>query len=80
MHRMEIDTNPANYEPNSINDNWPRETPPARNAAALNRWRNALMAKIRNRSPSFGEYYAHPRLFCQTPIEQQHIIGGFSLS
>ncbi|SUG29129.1 catalase HPII [Salmonella enterica subsp. arizonae] len=21
--------NPANYEPNSINDNWPRETPPA---------------------------------------------------
>ena len=28
MHRMDIDTNPANYEPNSINDNWPRETPP----------------------------------------------------
>ena len=28
MHRMGIDTNPANYEPNSINDNWPRETPP----------------------------------------------------
>ena len=27
-HRMGIDTNPANYEPNSINDNWPRETPP----------------------------------------------------
>ena len=26
---MDIDTNPANYEPNSINDNWPRETPPA---------------------------------------------------
>lgn len=22
MHRMGIDTNPANYEPNSINDNW----------------------------------------------------------
>lgn len=28
MHRQDIDTNPANYEPNSINDNWPRETPP----------------------------------------------------
>ncbi len=26
---MDIDTNPANYEPNSINDSWPRETPPA---------------------------------------------------
>jgi hypothetical protein len=23
MHRQDIDTNPANYEPNSINDNWP---------------------------------------------------------
>ena len=36
--------------------------------------------KIRERSPSFGEYYAQPRLFwnSQTPIEQQHIIGGFS--
>lgn len=27
MHRMDIDINPANYELNSINDNWPRETP-----------------------------------------------------
>ncbi|WP_087597126.1 catalase HPII [Klebsiella pneumoniae] len=36
--------------------------------------------KIRQRSPSFGEYYAQPRLFwlSQTPIEQQHIIDGFS--
>ncbi len=39
-----------------------------------------MARKIRNRSPSFGEYYAQPRLFwlSQTPIEQQHIIGGFS--
>jgi hypothetical protein len=36
--------------------------------------------KVRERSPSFGEYYAHPRLFwqSQTPVEQQHIIGAFS--
>ncbi|MGU0056644.1 catalase-related domain-containing protein [Enterobacter hormaechei] len=35
---------------------------------------------MRERSPSFGEYYAQPHLFwnSQTPIEQQHIIGGFS--
>ncbi len=34
MHRMDIDTNPANYEPNSINDNWLR-----RNAASAKTWR-----------------------------------------
>ena len=26
---MQIDTAPANYNPNSIGDNWPRETPEA---------------------------------------------------
>jgi catalase len=44
MHRQDIDTNPANYEPNSINDNWPRETPPARNAVDLSRTRSVSMA------------------------------------
>ncbi|HEJ0417144.1 TPA: catalase HPII [Klebsiella aerogenes] len=81
MHRMEIDTNPANYEPNSINDNWPRETPPAPKRGGFESLAERVDGeKIRNRSPSFGEYYAQPRLFwlSQTPIEQQHIIGGFS--
>ncbi|MFP1558965.1 hypothetical protein ACLB1T_29055 [Escherichia coli] len=36
--------------------------------------------KVRERSPSFGEYYSHPRLFwlSQTPFEQRHIVDGFS--
>ena len=81
MHRMEIDTNPANYEPNSINDNWPRETPPAAKRGGFESLAERVDGeKIRQRSPSFGEYYAQPRLFwlSQTPIEQQHIIDGFS--
>ena len=81
MHRMDIDTNPANYEPNSINDNWPRETPPGPKRGGFESYQERIEGnKIRERSPSFGEYYAHPRLFwlSQTPIEQQHIIGGFS--
>ncbi len=44
MHRQDIDTNPANYEPNSINDNWPRETLPDRNAVDLNPIRSVSMA------------------------------------
>jgi catalase len=81
MHRQDIDTNPANYEPNSINDNWPRETPPGPKRGGFESYQERVDGnKIRERSPSFGEYYAHPRLFwnSQTPIEQQHIIGGFS--
>lgn len=81
MHRQDIDTNPANYEPNSINDNWPRETQPGPKRGGFESYQERIDGnKIRERSPSFGEYYAHPRLFwnSQTPIEQQHIIGGFS--
>jgi len=81
MHRQDIDTNPANYEPNSINDNWPRETPPGPKGGGFESYQERVEGtKIRERSPSFGEHYAHPRLFwqSQTPIEQEHIIGSFS--
>ncbi|WP_139537946.1 catalase HPII [Klebsiella spallanzanii] len=81
MHRMDIDTNPANYEPNSINNNWPRETPPAAKGGGFESYAERVDGeKIRQRSPSFGEYYSQPLLFwrSQTPIEQQHIIDGFS--
>ncbi|MCS2162881.1 catalase HPII [Scandinavium sp. H11S7] len=81
MHRMDIDTNPANYEPNSINDNWPRETPPSPHRGGFESHHARVDGdKIRERSPSFGEYYAHPRLFwnSQTAVEQQHIVSAFS--
>ncbi|ELY4033212.1 catalase HPII [Cronobacter sakazakii] len=81
MHRMDIDANPANYEPNSINDNWPRETPPAPKAGGFESHQERIEGhKIRERSPSFGEYYSQPRLFwqSQTPVEQRHIIDAFS--
>ncbi|MFB6325054.1 catalase HPII [Pantoea deleyi] len=81
MHRQDIDTNPANYEPNSINDNWPRETPPAAKGGGFESYQERVEGhKVRERSPSFGEYYAQPRLFwnSQTAFEQQHIIGAYS--
>jgi len=81
MHRMEIDTNPANYEPNSINDNWPRETPPAPQRGGFESYQERIEGhKVRERSPSFEEHYSQPRLFwqSQTPVEQQHIVDAFS--
>jgi len=81
MHRMDIDTNPANYEPNSINDNWPRETPPAARHGGFESYQERIEGhKGRERSPSFDEHYSQPRLFwlSQTQVEQQHIIDAFS--
>lgn len=81
MHRMDIDTNPANYSPNSINNNWPRETHSTPEDKGFSSYEERVDAsKIRERSPSFIEYYSQPRLFwvSQTPVEQQHIIDAFS--
>lgn len=78
MHRLRIDTG-ANYEPNSINGNWPREVPVADGGRDSYAGR-VEGKKTRERSASFAEYYAHPRLFwiSQTAPEQRHIISAFS--
>ncbi|TKI05601.1 catalase HPII [Martelella alba] len=79
MHRQDIDTNPAAYGPNSINDNWPRETTPAEGGFASYQER-VDGNKIRARSDSFLEYYSQPRLFwlSQTPAEQAHMVDAFA--
>ncbi|MCC3719083.1 catalase HPII [Rouxiella badensis] len=80
MHRMGI-SGKANYEPNSINNNWPRETPPAKKDGGFATSPQPLNGqKVRVRSESFNDYYSQPRLFwqSQTQFEQDHIVGGFS--
>lgn len=76
--RSQIDADAANYEPNSISGNWPRETAPESGAFSSHA---ALLEgkKERRRSPSFEDYYSQPRLFwlSQTEPEQQHIIHAF---
>ncbi len=80
MHRMGI-SGAANYEPNSINNNWPRETPPAKQHGGFETYPQPLSGeKIRRRSDSFADYYSQPRLFwlSQTATEQDHVVGAFS--
>lgn len=80
FHRTRIDPG-ANYEPNSISGNWPREVPPAERDGGYESFAAKVEgSKVRLRSPSFAEYYSQPRLFwiSQTPVEQQHIINAFS--
>ncbi len=81
----------ANYEPNSISGNWPRETAPAASEGGFHsapmpkeqsagRHSTGMLAKMRLRSPSFADYYSQPRLFwqSQTPWEKCHIVGAFA--
>ncbi len=79
FNRMSIKVGAANYEPNSTDNNWPRETPPAQGSFATHP-APVSGVKERLRSRAFMEYYAHPRLFwlSQTATEQQHIINAFS--
>lgn len=81
QHRMQINIG-ANYEPNSLSNNWPRETAPAASGGGFGTYptRMADAEKIRQRSDSFREYFSQPRLFwlSQTPFERRHIINAFS--
>lgn len=80
MHRMSI-SGAANYEPNSINNNWPRETLSVDSEGGFTTYPQTTTGpKIRKRSDSFSDYYSQPSLFwlSQTKTEQEHIIGGFS--
>lgn len=80
-HRMHINTTVANYEPNSISDNWPREVPAAKHNGGFTTYASTVEgAKVRERSPSFFDYYSQPRLFwlSQTPSEKRHIVNAFS--
>lgn len=80
LNKMRIDTG-ANYEPNSISGNWPREVPEAAKGGGFATHPQKLGGvKIRERSPSFSDYYSQPRLFwlSQTEPEKRHIIGAFS--
>ena len=78
--RTRIDSG-ANYEPNSLSNNWPRETASAARGGGFESYQERIDAhKVRERSDSFLDFYSQPRLFwlSQTPVEQQHIIDAIS--
>lgn len=79
-YRLQIDVT-ANYEPNSISGNWPREVPGAKKNGGFATYpQKSEGKKVRERSPSFADYFSQPRLFwlSQTKPEQRHIVDAFS--
>lgn len=79
MHRMRIDTGDASYGPNSLDGNFPAETPVEQGGFATYPERIDGV-KRRIRAASFADHFSQARLFwlSMSPVEQQHIIAAIS--
>jgi catalase len=80
-HRQQINKGRAAYEPNSIDGNWPRETPPAASKGGFSSYPEPLQGnKVRVRSASFSDHFSQASLFWRSmsETEQQHIVDAYS--
>ncbi len=81
FHRQSINKGRANYEPNSIDGGWPKETPPAASGGGFESYPERMEGhKVRARSPSFGDHFSQATLFwnSMSAPEKEHIIGAYS--
>ncbi|RYY78971.1 MAG: catalase HPII [Moraxellaceae bacterium] len=81
LHRETINKGRASYNPNSIDNNWPRETPPAAAQGGFESYQERVDGhKIRQRSPSFADHFSQARMFYQSlsQAEQAHVVAGYS--
>jgi len=81
FHRQTIHKGRANYEPNSIDSGWPKETPPAAQGGGFESYPERVEGhKIRNRSESFGDHFSQATLFwnSMSAPEKEHIIGAYT--
>lgn len=80
LHQRIVHTGQASYEPNSIDDHWPAEAPPAAQGGGFESYQERIDGhKIRQRSESFSDHFSQPRLFyrSQAPHEQKHIVDAY---
>ncbi len=80
LHQRIVHTGQASYEPNSIDDHWPAEAPPAAQDGGFESYQERIDGhKIRQRSESFSDHFSQPRLFyrSQAPHEQKHIVDAY---
>ncbi|MHB0776507.1 catalase HPII [Halomonas sp. WWR20] len=81
LHRQTINTGQASYEPNSIDDGWPRETPSApENGGFESHYERVDAHKVRERSDSFMDHFSQATLFwnSQSEVEKEHIIEAYT--
>ena len=81
FHRQTINKGRANYEPNSIDGGWPKETPPAPSGGGFESYPERMEGhKVRVRSPSFADHFSQATLFwnSMSEPEKEHIVGAYT--
>ncbi|MGF6638972.1 catalase HPII [Paraburkholderia sp. MM6662-R1] len=80
MHRQAIHVGQASYEPNSLNDGWPKETDPAAEDGGFDSHHEHVEGtKIRVRSDSFADHFSQAALFynSMSQPEKDHIAAAY---
>ncbi len=80
IHQHTIHRGQAAYQPNSIDNNWPAETPAAAENGGFESYQERIDGhKIRQRSESFSDHFSQARLYFQSlaPHEQKHVVDAY---
>ncbi|ONN48805.1 hydroperoxidase [Acinetobacter genomosp. 33YU] len=81
IHQHTIHKGQASYQPNSIDGNWPVETPPAASNGGFESYPEKISGhKLRQRSETFSDYFSQPRLYYKSlaPHEQKHVVDAYT--
>ncbi len=81
IHQHQIHKGQASYQPNSIDNNWPIEIPPAAQNGGFESYQERIDGhKIRQRSESFSDHFSQARLYYQSlaPHEQKHVVDAYT--
>lgn len=81
IHQHTIHKGLASYQPNSIDNDWPAETPPAASNGGFESYPEQISGhKLRQRSETFSDHFSQPRLYYKSlaPHEQKHVVDAYT--
>lgn len=81
IHQHTIHKGQASYQPNSIDNDWPAETPPAASNGGFESYPEQISRhKLRQRSETFSDHFSQPRLYYKSlaPHEQKHVVDAYT--
>lgn len=81
IHQHTIHKGQASYQPNSIDNDWPAETPPATSNGGFESYPEQISGhKLRQRSETFSDHFSQPRLYYKSlaPHEQKHVVDAYT--
>ncbi|WP_447506408.1 catalase HPII [Acinetobacter oleivorans] len=81
IHQHTIHKGQASYQPNSIDNDWPAQTPPAASNGGFESYPEQISGhKLRQRSETFSDHFSQPRLYYKSlaPHEQKHVVDAYT--